>query len=371
MNLGNADIIIQFKQLLDSGIITAEEFEKKKNELLGNTDAVTYIDAKNKISTVNTESEFRALEATFRKISHYKESEALAEECLNKANAIHNENIYQEAVSEVDRCETSEKCKMIIENLIGLGDYKDSASLIEKYNNNYTVLKEAEAEAAKKTKKAKRKKVISVVTAIILVASLCISYFLYFKPLLANSAAKTAMNNGEYYVAFLKLAKSNNSMSDELLKDCIKELTVKMSAGQWSGKSRTYYDTVSTYYGSRSASCTDTFTIKVSGDKIKLDYEKYSSHSSGSNTLTSTVDLALDPSYFETICKSSTESQLIFDYSDVEIRSSDSSVASGFFLDKIVFDMNKDGTIAAITVEEENDTINLKKQGQSSVYQSK
>ena len=124
----------------------------------------------------------------------YKDSAQLIENCRVLRN---KEAVYRSAAS-LARYDSVNSLSAAIERLKTIGDYRDSATLIEKYNQRINKIKQRE-EISKK-RKTRFIKIASPIVAAIVIALIFLTVYL-FVPLTKYNKAEKAYKNGNYDTA--------------------------------------------------------------------------------------------------------------------------------------------------------------------------
>ena len=127
-------------------------------------------------------------------IKGYKDSVQLIENCCALRN---KEAVYRSAVS-LARYDSVNSLSAAIERLKTIGDYRDSATIIEKYNQRINKIKQRE-EISKK-RKTRFVKIASPIVAAIIIALIFLTVYL-FVPLTKYNKAEKAYKNGNYDTA--------------------------------------------------------------------------------------------------------------------------------------------------------------------------
>lgn len=100
-----------------------------------------YNGAINAMNTVHTEAVYKAVAGTFKRISGFKDADALAEQCLEKAEVCRKDAVYASAVSEMVGDSVS-KYNAAIDALRTISGWKDADSLIAQCYDKVEKLKQ-------------------------------------------------------------------------------------------------------------------------------------------------------------------------------------------------------------------------------------
>ena len=202
--------LLQYKELLDEGIITEEEFEKKKRELLFAQDIAEeenrkkiYAEAKARLNTRTSESYSEAL-SLFKQLGEWEDAADQAAACSDELKIITAQEAEEkEKLEKYNRAllnmmkNTVPTHKSAIADLEALGDWKDAAAYLERAKKECEELEaraeeeakaaqaKAEAEAAKRKQRkdffAKKSTKAGIVGICVLIVA-AIVFFSYVQP---------------------------------------------------------------------------------------------------------------------------------------------------------------------------------------------
>ena len=175
---------------------TAYINERNENERLEGI----YSQAVNAKSSAKTEGDYKDAARKFSSVSHYKDSQKLAEECLEKAGAARKDAILTDAKSKMSKNKIAiiEDAVKLFETISG---WKDADEQLENAKKKLADIKAADEKARKEAeKRAKRnKKIAAIVTPIACVAVVFI--IVLNTVIIPNSKYNKAvelMNSGKY-----------------------------------------------------------------------------------------------------------------------------------------------------------------------------
>ena len=227
---------------------TAYINERNENERLEGI----YSQAVNAMSSARTEGDYKDAARKFSSVSHYKDSQKLAEECLEKAEAARKDAIYASAKSGVLSSNIG-AIQTSVELFESIRDWRDADAQIEACNQRIADInakleadrkeKERREEIARKEaeKRAKRNKIIAAITTSIVCVAVVFIIVLN-TVIIPNSKYNKAvelMNSGKYFDAieiFIELGDYKDSMAlIEKSKDAIySAATELMNSGKYS-----------------------------------------------------------------------------------------------------------------------------------------
>ena len=144
---------------------------------------------------INLINEYKYADAIYllKQISNYKESDGLLKKCEIWRK---QENVYRSAVLLADN-DTINSLSGAVKQLKQIGEYRDSLTLAEKYNQRIIEIKRASA--IKKSKTIRFIKIASPIVAAVIAFTLLTSYL--FIPLTKYNQAEKAYKNGDYDTA--------------------------------------------------------------------------------------------------------------------------------------------------------------------------
>lgn len=159
------ELLKKYKELLEEGIIEQEEFDKKKAELLESTETKPERDPEeeqklreelnkkeklyNEVISTQYDDSFQNLKKNIKKlesVGEYKDSAALLEKYKNKLEK-KEESVYNACIAALNsRSAGIDQIDAIIKDLREMPFYKDSKLLIEKCHERKTEIKQQEKE---------------------------------------------------------------------------------------------------------------------------------------------------------------------------------------------------------------------------------
>ena len=204
-----------------------------------------YLNAVKTMNSACTEGHYINAAKLFRTIKGYKDSEALSDECLEKAEISKKEAIYASAKNKMvaDIIEEYEKAILQFETI---SDWKDSGELIAVCFRKMEEIKLkqeeerleheriAEIKRVEEEKRTKRNKVLGVMATIV-VAFAVVFVFVVIPNIRYNEAVEL-MDAEEYRQAALILSsienyKNSKTLKIECMQECREDLRKKISAG--------------------------------------------------------------------------------------------------------------------------------------------
>lgn len=177
-NLDNCIKASRFDSAISEKLKADNDFILDRNETARKEGI--YNDATYKMSTAHSKEDYKSAANLFKQISGYYDSNELLELCLEKAEIVRKDNIYDYAKSKMKEGDASKyskykeairKYKEAIRHFESIIDWKDSRTKIDECYNRIEEIKFAEEEAriAAEKQKAKIKKIAMIVTLIIAV----------------------------------------------------------------------------------------------------------------------------------------------------------------------------------------------------------
>lgn len=182
-----------------------EEALQRFEELIGYKDADTlFSKCRNAIEkhnlsiydqAINLINEYKYVDAIYllKQISNYKDSDELLKKCEIWRK---QENVYRSAVLLADN-DTINSISGAVKQLKQIGEYRDSLTLVEKYNQRIIEIKKESA--IKKSKTIRFIKIASPIAAAVITFTLLTVYL--FIPLTKYNQAEKAYKNGDYDTA--------------------------------------------------------------------------------------------------------------------------------------------------------------------------
>ena len=178
--------------------------DKLKAELEEYFNTSVYNRAKDMMQAASSEEEYEAVAGEFERVLNFRDSEALAGECHEKANACHKDKIYEDAILLMNK-DTLPGYEEAIKAFRGISGWKDTDSQIYACQKKIEEIKakeeadrieqerKAEAERiAKEKAKAKRTKILKIA---IPVACVCIAFVVVLTTvIIPNSKYNNAIN---------------------------------------------------------------------------------------------------------------------------------------------------------------------------------
>ena len=166
--------------------------ERNENERLEGI----YSQAVNSMSSAKTEGDYKAVAQKLNSISHYKDSQKLVEECLEKAEIARKDAVLSEAREKIarNRIETLEVSVKLLEKIKG---WKNADEMLENAKKKLAEMKAAEEKACKEAKKRAKRNEIIFFVVIVLIAVVV----LLFKVIIPNGKYNDAialMEAGKY-----------------------------------------------------------------------------------------------------------------------------------------------------------------------------
>lgn len=170
-----------------------------------------YNDAANAMSLADSEEAYQSAADKFKSIPDFKDADALAESCLDKAEICRKDGIYSSAKSKIaeDSTVSCEEAIQMFQSISGWKDADEQICVCEKRIEEITA-KEARAEEERKIaveKAAKKRKRIILIAAPIICAcaAFCILWFAVITPNRKYNDAISLMGAGEYEEAITAL----------------------------------------------------------------------------------------------------------------------------------------------------------------------
>ena len=244
---------------------TAYINERNENERLEGI----YSQAVNAKSSAKTEGDYKDAARKFSSVSHYKDSQKLAEECLEKAEAARKDAILTDAKSKMAKNKIAiiEDAVKLFETISG---WKDADEQLENAKKKLADIKAADEKARKEAeKRAKRNKRIIAITAPIVCVAVVFIVVLN-TVIIPNSKYNKAvelMNYGKYLDAaeiLIELGDYKDSIA--LIEKIYSVATELMNSGKYS-EAKEFFVALSDY-----EDCAD--KIQICDYMIQGEYKK-------------------------------------------------------------------------------------------------
>ena len=156
-----------------------------------------YNDLVARFNAARSNQDYKGLRARFSEISGHKDADEFVQKCIDGANEAYLKEEYSRAQDFKKSVNDKEKQELALEIFEKLSDYRDSAKLAEECRKRIEEIEKEEEDkriaTEKAAKKAKLTKIISVVSAVIIVAAIII-----LPPMIKYKKAITFVESGEY-----------------------------------------------------------------------------------------------------------------------------------------------------------------------------